>query len=108
MLEKILPKNEGHPEPTAYQRAYARMLQFYAKGIEAAVPAEAVADTIFDALADPDPKLRYTCAWGGDELGPGRDRMSDAEWVALGACESDEAYYDEFERLFGLDLRTST
>jgi hypothetical protein len=33
--------------------------------------------------------------------------MSDEEWVALGRAENHEAYYDEFQRLFGLDLRTS-
>ena len=42
----ILPKNVGHPEPTVYATAYRRMLQFYRKGIEAAVPAEAVAETL--------------------------------------------------------------
>lgn len=102
----ILPKNLGYPQPTAYEPAYRRMLQFYQKGIEAAVPAEAVAETILKALDDPKPRLRYTCAWGGAELPAGRDGMSDEEWVALGGIDDDERYYDEFERLFGLDLRT--
>lgn len=33
--------------------------------------------------------------------------MSDEEWVALGRAENDEAYYEEFRRLFALDLRSS-
>lgn len=100
----ILPKNVGHPEPTAYEAAYRRMLQFYAKGIEAAIPAEEVADTIAGALTDPSPRLRYTCAWGGGELPAGRARMSDEEWVELGKATDDAAYYRDFEVKFGLKL----
>jgi NAD(P)-dependent dehydrogenase (short-subunit alcohol dehydrogenase family) len=103
----ILPKNIDYPQPTAYETAYRRLLQFYAKGIEANVPADRVAEVVHGALTDSNPRFRYTCAWGGEELPAGRERMSDAEWVAMGAAESDDAYYDEFERLFGLNLRTS-
>ena len=102
----ILPKNLEYPQPTAYETAYRRLLQFYAKGIEANVPADAVADTICGALSDPNPRFRYTCAWGGDELPRGRANMSDDDWVSLGRPESDEDYYKAFEQLFALDLRT--
>ncbi len=100
----ILPKNVGHPEPTAYEDQYRRMLQFYLKGIEANIPADEVADTIVAAHADPTPRFRYTCAWGGRELSEGRARMSDADWIALGTAKDDDAYYRDFQRLFGLDL----
>ena len=102
----ILPKNMGHPEPTAYAAPYRRMLQFYARGIVANTPAEEVAEVIHGALEDPAPKLRYPCAWGGDELCEGRSRLDDAEWVRLGACKTDEEYYAAFETCFGLDIRT--
>lgn len=101
----ILPKNVGSPEPTVYQAAYRRMNQFYLKGAVANVSADEVARTIGQALTDPSPRLRYTCAWGGRELPEGRARMSDEEWVALGKATDDESYYKAFERLFGLDLR---
>lgn len=100
----ILPKNVGHPEPTAYRTAYRRMLQFYSKGIEANVPADAVAATIVGALGDPEPRLRYTCAWGGEELSAGRARISDEEWIDIGRPHDDEDYYEAFARAFGLDL----
>jgi NAD(P)-dependent dehydrogenase (short-subunit alcohol dehydrogenase family) len=103
----ILPKNIGHPVPTVYEAAYRRMLQFYAKGIEAAVPADDVADTIVQMLRDPDTPFRTTCAWGGDELSLGRAKVSDADWIALGAIEDDDAYYARFKELFGLELRSS-
>jgi hypothetical protein len=34
----------------------------------------------------------------------GRSRMTDAEWVAMGALESDDDYYDAFERHFGVRI----
>lgn len=102
----ILPKNVGHPMPTAYEPAYRRMLQFYAKGIEANVPAEDVAGAILGILEHPDPPFRTTCAWGGDELTLGRAKLPDADWVELGAAADDEAYYARFGELFGLDLRS--
>jgi NAD(P)-dependent dehydrogenase (short-subunit alcohol dehydrogenase family) len=102
----ILPKNVGHPEPTVYQTAYRRMLRFYQKGIEAAVPAEAVADAILELLRQPEPPFRSSCAWGGPELCSRRASVSDADWVALGAVADDSAYYARFQELFGLDLRS--
>jgi hypothetical protein len=84
------------------------MLQFYRKGIEAAVPAEAVAETLLRILRDPDTPFRTTCAWGGDELCTARGRISDADWVALAALRDDEAYYERFAELFGLELRSAT
>ncbi len=102
----ILPKNIGHPEPTAYEPAYRRMLQIYAKGIEAAVPADAVADSLLEILRDPDAPFRTTCAWGGPELTAGRVKVSDADWVALGGIADDDAYYARFQSLFGLDMRS--
>jgi NAD(P)-dependent dehydrogenase (short-subunit alcohol dehydrogenase family) len=102
----ILPKNLGHPEPTAYASAYRRMLQFYAKGIEANVSADAVAETMLGLLRDPKAPFRTTCAWGGAELGPGRARLSDEDWVSLGAASDDDAYYARFLELFGLELRS--
>ncbi|MCS5636606.1 MAG: SDR family oxidoreductase [Myxococcota bacterium] len=100
----ILPKNLGHPEPTEYLAAYRRMLQFYASGIRANTEAAVVAEVILGALEDPEPKLRYPCAWGGKELSQGRARLSDEEWVDLGRCKSDEEYYAAFKACFGLDI----
>jgi NAD(P)-dependent dehydrogenase (short-subunit alcohol dehydrogenase family) len=102
----ILPKNPGYPQPTAYEPAYRRMLQFYAKGIEAAVSADSVADTILAAVRDPKAPFRTTCAFGGPELTGRRRRISDDDWIALGAVEDDDAYYARFAELFGLELRS--
>jgi hypothetical protein len=37
----------------------------------------------------------------------GRDQISDAEWVAMGAIEDDAEYYAAFKQHFGLDLDVS-
>jgi NAD(P)-dependent dehydrogenase (short-subunit alcohol dehydrogenase family) len=103
----ILPKNVGHPEPTAYEPAYRRMLQFYSKGIEANVPADDVAETLLALLRDPKAPFRTSCAWGGAELAHGRTRVSDADWISLGSAADDDAYYDRFRELFGLELRSA-
>ena len=101
----ILPKNFGYPQPTAYEDAYRRMLHFYARGIQADVQAEVVAETILQALTDPEKKFRYTCAWGGGELCEGRSKLADSEWIALGDQPDDAAYHEAFENAFGLDIR---
>jgi NAD(P)-dependent dehydrogenase (short-subunit alcohol dehydrogenase family) len=104
----ILPKNEGHPTPTAYADAYNRMFEFYAAGIAANVGADVVADTIYEALTTDEHRLRWTCAWGGDEIAAGRRAMSDEAWVELGIAATDPAaYHERFKAGFGLDIAPS-
>ncbi len=100
----ILPKNEGHPSPTAYETAYRRMLGFYAAGVAAGVQPAEVAEVVLEALTAGEPRLRWTAAWGGRELPSGRAAMTDEQWVDLARCESDEEYAARFSELFGLDL----
>jgi len=101
----ILPKNEGHPEPTDFGHAYQRMFDFYAAGIAANVAADVVADTIHQALTSSSTKLRWVCAWGGEELVSGRPAMSDQQWVDLGAAATDpDAYRDAYAAAFGVNI----
>ncbi|MDE0804832.1 MAG: SDR family NAD(P)-dependent oxidoreductase [Acidimicrobiales bacterium] len=104
LLAKHTDLNEGSP----YADAYRRMFAFYMAGIEAGVGADVVAQTIAGAIDDPSDRLRYVCAYGGEELGSGRDGVSDADWVALGAAGSDEEYFERFRSAFGLDIAPST
>ncbi|MFN0088784.1 MAG: SDR family oxidoreductase [Acidimicrobiales bacterium] len=102
----IFAKNKDAPNDTgAYDAHYRRLFQFYAAGIPDATPAEEVAELVHHAVTTDAPKLRYSCSWGGRELLEGRARMSDEEWVALGAIESDAEYYDTFSDAFGVDIR---
>jgi NAD(P)-dependent dehydrogenase (short-subunit alcohol dehydrogenase family) len=104
----IFPKNIDAPNSTgAYEGPYRRMFQFYAAGLAQATDPFEVARVIHEAVTTVDPRLRYPVSWGGRELTDGRSRMSDEEWVALGATDDDAAYYDGFRRLFGLDIAPS-
>ncbi|HEC08683.1 MAG TPA: SDR family oxidoreductase [Acidimicrobiales bacterium] len=100
----ILPKNEGHPSPTAYETAYRRMFDFYAAGVAAGAQPGEVAEIILEALTTDQPRLRWTAAWGGRELPAGRAAMTDEQWVDLARCDSDEEYAARFTELFGLEL----
>jgi NAD(P)-dependent dehydrogenase (short-subunit alcohol dehydrogenase family) len=92
----------------AYDDHYRRMFQMYAVGIAHATDPVEVAEAIHHAVTTDHPQLRYRTSWGGDELIAGRERMSDDEWVALGAAEGDEAYYERFGEMFGLDIRPAS
>jgi NAD(P)-dependent dehydrogenase (short-subunit alcohol dehydrogenase family) len=101
----ILPKNEGNPVPTAYQDHYDRMFQFYTAGIQASVQAESFAETIYGALTSSEYQLRYTCGWGGKEIGERHQAMSDEEFVELGSLVSSaEEYGHAFFDLFDLRI----
>ncbi|MFP6662888.1 MAG: SDR family oxidoreductase [Deltaproteobacteria bacterium] len=100
----ILPKNIGHPTPTAYAQVYGRMMQFYATGIMANIGPEVVAEKIHSVIENSQAPLRNPCAWGGAELCEGRARVSDQEWIELAAHSKDDDYYADFERLFQLSI----
>lgn len=100
----LLAKHTDLHEDSDYADAYRRMFAFYMAGIEAGVGADEVATVIAEAIDDQTDRLRYVCAYGGEELGAGRDGVSDADWVALGAAGSDEEYFQRFEDAFGLDI----
>ena len=103
----IFAKNVDLPSTSTYGRHYDRMLQMYATGIEHATDPFEVARVIHHAVTTDEPRLRYHMSWGGEELVTGRARMTDEEWVALGATTDDAEYYANFRARFGLDIAPS-
>jgi NAD(P)-dependent dehydrogenase (short-subunit alcohol dehydrogenase family) len=104
----IFAKSVDFPHATgAYEAPYKRMFQMYATGIANATDPFEVAEVIHHAVTTDEPQLRYVMSWGAEDLIRGRERMSDADWVSLGAAPDDAAYYARFEELFGLDIRPS-
>jgi NAD(P)-dependent dehydrogenase (short-subunit alcohol dehydrogenase family) len=102
----IFARTVDIPDGTgAYDDHYRRMFQMYAAGIAQATDPFEVAAVIHHAVTTDSPQLRYRVSWGGDELILGRERMSDADWVSLGAVPDDDSYYARFEQHFGLDIR---
>jgi NAD(P)-dependent dehydrogenase (short-subunit alcohol dehydrogenase family) len=102
----IFAKNTDGPNSTgAYDAHYRRLFQFYAVGIAQATDPFEVGAVVHEAITTKTPRLRYTVSWGAQEMIEGRRRMSDEEWVAMGALEDDGAYYDAFEKYFGKRIR---
>jgi NAD(P)-dependent dehydrogenase (short-subunit alcohol dehydrogenase family) len=102
----IFAKTIDAPNATgAYDAPYRRMFEFYATGLASATDPFEVGAVIHDAITADEPKLRYTMSWGGKELTEGRAAMSDEDWVALGAHDSDDDYRADFKKRFGLELK---
>lgn len=101
----ILAKNEDAPnESGAYDAAYRRLFGFYMAGMANPGHPSEVAEVIHEAVTTDEYKLRWTCGWGGPELTANRAKVSDEDWVAMGAIEDDAEYNARFKELFGLDL----
>ena len=82
----IFAKSVDYPNTTgAYEAPYQRMFQMYATGIPNATDPFEVAEVIHHAVTTDEPRLRYVTS-GCRGAHPGRDRMTDADWVALGAA----------------------
>lgn len=101
----IFAKNVDAPNQTgAYDAAYRRMFQFYARGIAEATDPFEVGAVIQHAIETDQPRLRYPVSWCSAPMISGRQRTGDEAWVDLGAIESDDDYYDAFEMLFDVDI----
>jgi len=102
----IFAKNIDAPNSTgAYDAHYRRMFQFYMAGMANATDPFEVAQVIHQAIVTEEHRLRYPVSWGGAELAELHDRIDDVDWIALGAIEEDDEYYEAFHGVFGLDLR---
>lgn len=103
----IFAKNVDAPNSSgAYDTQYRRMFQMYAAGIPQATDPFEVAHVIQHAIETDRPVLRYPVSWAGPEIVEGRSRLSDEDWVAMGAIESDEDYVERFGEVFGVDIST--
>ena len=101
----IFAKNVDAPNQTgAYDAPYRRMFQFYNRGMAEATDPFEVGAVVHEAITTPAPRLRYAVSWGAAGMIDGRRRMSDEEWIALGALPADDAYYDAFARHFGVRI----
>ena len=101
----ILAKNtDAANESGAYEQAYRRLFRFYQAGLANPGHPSEVADVIHQIVTTDEPKLRWTCGWGGPELTANKPAVSDEDWVALGAIVDDDEYAARFSELFGLDI----
>jgi len=105
----IMAKNVDAPNASgAYGTHYERLLEFYAAGLADPGHPSVVAETIYESVMTDEPKLRWTCGWGADELTTALDAVSDEDWIALGAISDNVEYRNRFSELYGLDIRLPT
>jgi NAD(P)-dependent dehydrogenase (short-subunit alcohol dehydrogenase family) len=103
----IFAKNIDAPNSTgAYDMHYRRMFQMYAAGMANATDPFEVGKVILHAITTDEPRLRYPVSWGGPEIIGGRARLSDEDWVAMGATTDDAEYIARFRDAFGVDIST--
>ena len=103
----IFGKNLDLPDTSgAYALTYEKMLQMYIAGRTHATDAIEVARVVRHAIESDDPTLRYPVSWGSEAIISGRQKMSDADWVALGRTESIHDYITAFSDVFDLDIGT--
>ena len=101
----IFAKNIDTPNSTgAYDAHYRRMFQFYAAGMANSTDPFEVARVIHDAITTDTPRLRYPVSWCGPEMAALHDRIADDDWIGLGAIADDDAYYERFTEIFGVDI----
>ena len=102
----IFAKNVDTPNQSgAYDAHYRRMFQMYAAGLAHATDPFEVGRVVHHAVTTDSPVLRYAVSWGAQEIIDGRAAMTDEQWVRMGCGDTDDEYYDGFQRAFGLDLR---
>ena len=87
-----------------YEPHLRRMFQFYAAGYAHATDPFEVAKVVHHAIHTNTPTLRYAVSWGGPETISGRSKITDEQWVALGAIEDDDGYYRAYSDTFGVDI----
>jgi NAD(P)-dependent dehydrogenase (short-subunit alcohol dehydrogenase family) len=101
---RMLRRRDQRTVTGPYYRQLQRMVSFYNAMLPGAAEASEVAETILHAVTTSEPKLRYLVGWPSGPIGGGRARMTDEEWVGLGGMPTDQEYYVEFERLFGVSI----
>jgi NAD(P)-dependent dehydrogenase (short-subunit alcohol dehydrogenase family) len=100
----IFAKNTDFGGHRDYEPHRRRMFQFYAAGLANATDPFDVATVVHHAITTDSPTLRYPVSWAGPEIIDNRQRMTDEQWVALGAIADDDQYYRAFRDTFGLDI----
>lgn len=103
----IFAKNIDAPNSTgAYEAHYRRMFQFYAAGMAGATDPTEVGRVIEQAIGSDSAQLRYPVSWAGPEMAAMHDRISDEDWIELGAIVDDADYITRFNDILGVDIST--
>jgi NAD(P)-dependent dehydrogenase (short-subunit alcohol dehydrogenase family) len=94
-----------YDKTSPYQPIMRRNGKFYSAGFRDPSSPQDVAEAILEAITTKDYRLRWPVGRDAIGLSTGRRRMSDEQWIALGADLSDEDYNREFLDRFGIRLK---
>jgi len=87
-----------------YRQIMRRNGKLFAAGFRNPGRAETVAEVIWEAVTTDRPRLRWLVGADAEGLAAGRARISDEDWVAMGAGLEDAEYNARFKRYFGIEL----
>jgi NAD(P)-dependent dehydrogenase (short-subunit alcohol dehydrogenase family) len=93
-----------YDKTSPYKSIMRRNGKMFAAGFRLQTQADEVAETILEAITTPDYKLRWPVGADARGMIEGRARISDEDWVAMGAELSDEEYNGRYKEWFGVDL----
>jgi NAD(P)-dependent dehydrogenase (short-subunit alcohol dehydrogenase family) len=102
IFENSAPRTR-YDKSSPYRHIMRRNGKFYAAGFKKPGTPQMVAEAIELAITTDRPRLRYLVGADAEGFATGRARMSDEEWVAMGAM-SDEDYNTRFKQHFGIEL----
>lgn len=96
---------QTHYDKTSpYQPIMRRNGKVFAAGFKRAVPADAVAEKIYEAITTEDYKLRWPVGPDAEGMMAARNKLSSEEWVSMGDELTDEEYNARFKANFGVEL----
>jgi NAD(P)-dependent dehydrogenase (short-subunit alcohol dehydrogenase family) len=93
-----------YDKTSPYKQVMRRNGKMFGAGFKAQTPPERVAEAILDAITTREYRLRWPV--GADAVGmiSGRRRISDEDWVAMGADLTDDEYNGRFKAWFDVEL----
>jgi NAD(P)-dependent dehydrogenase (short-subunit alcohol dehydrogenase family) len=103
IFENSAPQTR-YDKTSPYQPLMRRNGKMFAAGFKRAIPPQAVADAILEAITTEDYRLRWPVGPDAEGLMAARNRVSAEAWIALGADLSDTEYNEKFAEYSGITL----
>lgn len=93
-----------YDKASPYQPIMRRNGKVFAAGFKRAVPPEAVAEKILEAITTDDYRLRWPVGPDAEGFMAARGKVSAEDWIRMGADLSDAEYNSLFAQYFGIEL----
>ena len=93
-----------YDKASPYQPIMRRNGKVFSAGFKRAVPPEAVAETILEAVTTQTYRLRWPVGPDAEGFYAARNRVAAEDWVNMGNNLSDTEYNAQFKALYGIDL----